>query len=77
MPPTPRDPTSAGNRGSGMVMKANGGKRYHLGQWPTVAAPARSTCIGAIAGERQPARGRRPRSRRTATPTEGRCLSFR
>lgn len=66
-------PDERGNRGSGMVMKVNGGKRYVLGQWPT-SPPNVFNMQGAIAVSDNPPGGGDPPHEDGHTH-RGACLS--
>ncbi len=67
-------PDERGNQGSGMVMKANGGRRYQVGQWPTTE-PRPFDLNGAIAvSDNPPGGGDGPHEQDGHTHNR-RCLS--
>ena len=67
-------PDERGNGGTGMVMKANGGKRYQVGEWPTTT-PTPFNMSGAIAVSDSPPGGGDPAHEQDGHTHKGRCLS--
>jgi hypothetical protein len=67
-------PDERGNRGSGMVMKVNGGKRYDLGEWPTTN-PGAFDMNGTIAVSDNPPGGADPPHEQDGHTHNTRCLS--
>ncbi len=74
--PNAQGPDERGNRGSGMVMKSNGGKRYQLGQWPTTP-PRVFDLNGAIAVSDNPPGGGDPAHEQDGHTHKTACLSCR
>lgn len=69
-------PDERGQRGRGMVMKVDGGKRYRLGQWPQ-SEPRAFDMNGAIAVSDNPPGGGDPPHEHDGHRHPGRCLSCR
>ena len=67
-------PDERGNDGSGMVMKVDGGRRYQVGQWPTLP-PRAFDMNGAIAVSDDPPGGGDPPHEQDGHTHKGACLS--
>ncbi len=67
-------PDERGSRGTGMVMKVNGGKRYQAGQWPQ-SNPGAFNLGGTIAVSDDPPGGGDPPHEQDGHRHPGKCLS--